>query len=175
MDRRNPLHMNDLDLISEIHKVRDEIEERAMRLAELSRTLYSQARRRGVRQEFERMGDEIHDLESALRRASGDQATTISERLTKLRNDRQAHQERVSTYTVFANNWTRVAGMISQGLMRSRSTDRLLARLPVPDPDPEPETPPSPPPVQQESIQEPSAIEDLIDLYGEELLNADRR
>lgn len=171
-DRRNPQHMTDTAVIAEIHKVRDEIEERAMRLAELSRTLYIQARRQGTRREYERLGDEVHALEGSIRTASRDQVPAIQERLVKLRQDRQAQQDRISAYTVFANNWMRFAGMISQGLQRSRSTDRILNRLPAST-----QTEPAPAAVLepmvptdhgQESSHGSSPLEDLIEQYGEE-------
>ena len=179
-DRRNPQHMTDTAVIAEIHKVRDEIEERAMRLAELSRTLYIQARRQGTRREYERLGDEVHALEGSIRTANRDQLPAIQERLVKLRQDRQAQQDRISAYTVFANNWTRFAGMISQGLQRSRSTDRILNRLPAST-----QTEPAPAPVLEpsmastdhgrESSHGSSPLEDLIEQYGEESLHAERR
>lgn len=174
MDRKNPSYMTASAVIGEIRKIREEIEERAVRLAELSRTLYTQARRRDVRRDFERAGDELSNLESTLRTASRDQAGPIQERITQLRQERQVHQDRITTYTVFANNWTRVAGMISQGLQRSRSTDRLLDRLPALPAEAEEIRPP---PIQprQEPRQESSPYEDLIESYGEEPLHADGR
>lgn len=177
-DRRNPLTMTDDQLVAEIRAVRGEIEERSHRLAELARGLYASARRRDVRREFERLGDELHSAETAIRTANEEQRPAIEDAIIRLRAARTAQQERISSYTAFSNTWIRFAGMIGQALQRTRSTDRILSRLPIRD---EPPTMPgrrvqeppeealqTPPEEPEEGVPTRSPMEDLIEMYGEE-------
>lgn len=77
-------------------------------------------------------------------------------------------------YLTYANAWTRFAGMVSQGIQRTRSAERVLGLLEDPAPDTRVEQAPAP-----EARSMPvrsSALEDLIAVYGEEVVgDADQR
>ncbi len=182
--RRDPSQMNAQAIVDEIREIRDEIQEKSTRMAVLARTLYAQARRRDVRREFEAMAESISDLEKAIRTASVEQRGPLQDQIIRLRRLRQEQQERISVYTTFSNNWLRFAGMLAQGVQRSLSFDRLVDRLPRTTEEDAPNTPTAPSttrPVQgrqesgQNSVFGDSPFDDLIELYGEEMLNADRR
>jgi hypothetical protein len=174
--RRAAQHMTDQQLVAEIHQLRKEIGDRAFRITELSRTLYIQARRKGVRQDFERLNEVIAETETQLRTASAENAPGIQRRLAQLRQELGHQKDRIAAYTVFSNAYTRLAGMISQGLQRMRSSDRLVANLPAPE---EEEEAPEPPKKVLRHEAEPatrSLVEDLIEMYGEgDTGHADRR
>jgi hypothetical protein len=164
---RNASTMTDRQLIAEIAQLRGEMEHRAARIAELSRTLYVQTRRKGPRQEAERLKEEIYEVEGLTRRASDEMRPALQERLSALRIAHRTQEERLSTYTFVANTWTRFAGMVIQGIQRTRSSDRLLRQLPdAEEPEIEQDEPEAPPPAPV-GEGETSPMEDLIEMYGE--------
>lgn len=116
---------------------------------------------------------EIRDLQKGLSRG----ATRIHELSRALyhRMRRTAPGDDTNVYITYSNAWTRFAGMVSQGLARTRSAERVLGMLRQ-----EEKEPPTPPRQEaeerQESIPERSPMEDLIAAYQEETpFDADRR
>lgn len=88
----------------------------------------------------------------------------------------------VGVYVTYANVWTRFAGMVQQGLRRTQQADRVLRLLQDEDPSVSPadEAPAPPPPEETDEAHsmptESSPYEDLIAVYGEELVSdADRQ
>jgi hypothetical protein len=82
--------------------------------------------------------------------------------------------ERTSIYLTYANLWSRFAGMVQQGLQRSRQADRVLRLLPD-DPTPQREAAEVQPTAQEaapeaQAVPSPSPLEDFITLYGEEMI-----
>jgi hypothetical protein len=73
-------------------------------------------------------------------------------------------------YITYSNVWIRFAGMVQQGLQRSRQGDRVLRLLPeTPERTPEVKIPePMPERVQNAPA---SPLEDFIELYGEEIVH----
>lgn len=117
---------------------------------------------------------EIRDIQKGLSRG----ATRIHELSRALyhRMRRTAPGDDTNVYITYSNAWTRFAGMVSQGLVRTRSAERILGMLRTEEPPPQ--TPPPPPPTRerQESSPERSPMEDLIAAYQEETpFDADRR
>jgi hypothetical protein len=87
---------------------------------------------------------------------------------------RSPSDETTGIYITYANALGRFSGMVQQGVVRLRSAERVLGMLPK---DEDKAAPPPPPPSRTpaSSKAERSAFEDLIDLYGEETLNAAER
>ncbi len=105
-----------------------------------------------LRRGIERDSVRIHELARALyhrvRRSPSDDTTRV--------------------YVTYAHAWTRFSGMVSHGLARTSSADRILGLLPKKEAEPE-EKPPAKPrasSTEQEAHQTLSPIEDLMKMYG---------
>jgi hypothetical protein len=114
---------------------------------------------------------EIADLRDYI-----DQSTRRIYELSRTLHDRMRRMDpggdSRGIYTTYANSWSRFAGMVQQGLQRTRHADRVLGLLPRNE-QTEPQTPaPAPVPVNQAQIvPAPSPLEDFISLYGEEMVH----
>lgn len=161
--RRSAAHMTDQQLVEEIHQLRDEMGDRAFRMVELSKRLNEQVRRKDTRRELDRLTDALTVVEEKLRLSSKEEAHDLREQVQKLRQEQIAQRDRVSTYTVFSNVYIRLAGMITQSLQRTKSTDRLVAQLPKVE-DPETVARAKPAPVKE--LLAGSPIEDLMRMYS---------
>ena len=105
----------------------------------------------GLRDEIEAKGVRIYTLAQTLyqrvRRAPADDTTAI--------------------YMTYANAWTRFAGMVSQGAVRTASISRVLRRLP---PKASQTEEPEKKVVVVKASEEASPAEALITMYDEEPL-----
>ncbi len=87
---------------------------------------------------------------------------------------RRADPTSVGIYVTYANAWTRFAGMVQQGLQRTRVSDRVLRLLPEEqtprrqDPTPEPQAQPQADQARPVPADDP--LRDFIELYGEEVV-----
>ncbi len=180
----NPTVMPPEQLVAEIYEIRDDITRKASRLAELSQALYDQARRRGARREYERLASLVGELEGFIRNASGEQAEEAQAELVRAQHEQRVQRDRLAAYTVFANTWTRFAGMLVQAVQRARSAERVLSQLPPVAqteqprgrrvPEPVEATPPPAP--HADPVPQRTMLEELIEMYGAELVgDADRR
>ena len=144
MNQRDPSQMTPEEIIQEIRNIRGSMDAFCSRVFELSRALYTKARR-------------------------------------------EASDDSRGSLVLYANTWTRFSGAVSTGLQRTASADRVLknaredrerreqmaaererreadrmARLEKRE-------------KQAQSVRPPSdGLEDLIELYGKEVVNATR-
>ena len=144
MNQRDPSQMTPEEIIHEIRGIRGSMDAMCSRVLELSRTLYSKARR-------------------------------------------EASSENVAPLVLYANTWTRFSGAISQGLQRTSSADRVLKNAREDQERRDRES------VEREKREQariaraekrarpapsivPSSegLDDLIELYGKEVVNASR-
>lgn len=84
-----------------------------------------------------------------------------------------SEDEARNIYITCSNVWYRFAGMVNQGLQRTQQADRLLRMLPDEEEFPaDTNEPTRPTPADQAQIvPTPSPLEDLITVYGEELVS----
>jgi hypothetical protein len=179
----NPTVMRPEEIVAEILEIRDDLTRKSSRLAELSQALHDQARRRGARREYERLSTLVNELDGFLRTASGEQAEEAQTELARAQYEQRAQRERIAAYTVFSSTWTRFAGMLAQALQRARSAERLVGQLPARTEEeprarrrPEPVEAAAPPVAHAEPVPQRTMLEELIEMYGSELVgDADRR
>lgn len=170
--------LNPMEAISEVQHLRGEIEQRMARIFELSETLYSSVRHGHFRQERARIEADLHLLEARLH-----QATRREEPHETLRQLQQAvdgaryqldlHDEVVPVYTAFANSWKRFAGTMYQGLRRASAIDRIVAQ--VQEKQGVRPTSPIELPVPTPAYVPEGGVEELVELYGEEVTHASER
>lgn len=151
---RNPAHMTPEQIVGEIDYLRDGIDQSSRRIYELSRTLHDQMRR--------------------------EDRQRISRNLTaRPGTPEAAASTRSNVFLTYATIWTRLAGMVQQGLQRARQADRVLRLLPDDVPAARPaqeevvETAPEPQAEAQaeaQAVPATSPLEDFIALYGEEMM-----
>ncbi len=171
----NPKRLDPIEIVTEVQQLGGEIEARLSRIFELSDTLYSSVRHGHFRQERERLENDLRLVRARFDRATARgespdllrQLQTASEQLER---QLDAHGEIVPVYTMFANSWKRFAGSMHQGLRRTASVDRLVQQVQrkhgvteVVEARPQP----SPAPFARGA-----GVEDLVELYGEETVNA---
>ena len=118
---------------------------------------------------------------SALREGIEQGARRILE-LSKTLHDRMRRTDPSaadrSVYLTYSNSWSRFAGMVQQGLQRTRQADRLLRLLPEREDSQTPDRA-VPEPVRVDeahSMPVTSPLDDFIKVYGEEYMQdaADR-
>jgi hypothetical protein len=143
MPNRTPSSMAPAEIAAEITQLRNNVEGSVARIHELSRILLDRMRR-------QRMASTVPD-------------------------------PNLDVYVTYANHWSRFAGMVQQGLQRTRQADRLLRMLREDEEQaaeradrparPEPaNSHPQPVPDQARSMPADSPLRDLIELYGEEIV-----
>jgi hypothetical protein len=114
--------------------------------------------------------------EISMLRDTVNQATRRIHDLSRILHDRMRRvdpdEADRGVYLTYSNAWARFAGMVQQGLQRTRQADRLLRLLADRDEAPTPDvTYPEPVnlPDRAQSVPQPSALDDLIAVYGEEM------
>lgn len=114
----------------------------------------------------------IEEIREIRERVDGD-ARRIYELSQALhqRTRRNPTDTSTSAFLMYANAWTRFAGMVAQGLRRTVTAERVIV--------PAMEAPQEPPPKprvkdsKESPIRSPLPVhDDLVELFGEELVNA---
>ena len=120
----------------------------------------------------EEMVLEMQELQQGLTRG----AVRIHElsRFLYQRVRRAPADDTTSIYVTYANALTRFSGVVQQGIGRLKSAERVLGMLPKAERE---ETPPPAPRREPETgaAARRSPLEDLMDLYGQEMTNASER
>ena len=96
-----------------------------------------------------------------------DLAQTLRERMRRPGTSDEAR----NVYVTCSNVWMRFAGMVRQGSQRTRQADRLLRMLREEEVEiPDQPSRPTPVDTHAQTVPTPSPFEDLITVYGEELV-----
>ena len=159
-------HLQPVEVIAEVRRLRGEIDQRVARIFELSDTLATSVKRGNFRLERDRIEADIQLLQSRLERTvQQDGPPETRQQLQAAVDGAQAqlsfYEETVPVYIMFANTWKRFAGSMHQGLLRTASVDRVVDTLQRRQGIEEPSK-------QAPTAQTPeSPVEDLVELYGD--------
>jgi hypothetical protein len=161
MEKRNISHFTPDQLVAEIRRAREDLEDTARYMGAASLLLHARTRR--------------SDFRESARQTAVIPEDTSREATERLRQT--ALNEASSIYTLYANTWHRFSGMILQGVKRTASSERIMRRLEdkrVVARDVEPVTPtPQVKPVKEPEA--PAPMNDLVELYGIETVTHAQR
>ena len=158
MDRRNLASLGSDQLVTEIRRAREELEDTARYMAAASIHLHAKVRRSDFR-------------EAASRTASVPEGAPreVADRLRQ-----EAISDVSSVYILYSNTWQRFAGMVLQGVRRTTTSERIMRKMEEKRGVLE-EAPPPPPKKRVLSSEDQPAMEDLVNLYGIETVTHAQR
>jgi hypothetical protein len=168
-----PSRLDPKIVIAEVQELHADVDQRMLRILELSESLYDSVRRG----DFRRAGLQLEAdvvaiqgrLEWAVRHHQPPEVIqNLHASLDRAKVQLAGHDEIAPVYALYANAWRRLASSMYQGGRRMASVNRMVSQVQQKQGLTVETAPPTP---KDEPPSPTEAVEDLLELYGEDTVN----